>query len=67
MSRGDTVKLSIKMDKQGRIVIPKEVRNRLHKGQIFELDYIEDYLKSEPYNKKTCVDAIILEICKEKS
>lgn len=57
------MKLSVKMDKQGRIIIPKQIRERLHEGQKFELDYIEDYIKSEPYNKKMCKDAIILEIC----
>lgn len=60
------MKLSVKMDKQGRIIIPKQIRERLKKGQKFELDYIEDYIKSEPYNKATCVDAIILEICNGK-
>lgn len=61
------MKLSVKMDKQGRIIIPKEIRKRLHEGQTFKMDYIEDYIKSEPYNKATCVDAIILEICNERS
>ncbi len=55
------------MDKQGRIIIPKQIREKLHERQKFELDYIEDYIKSEPYNKKMCVDAIILEICNERN
>lgn len=61
------MKLSIKMDKQGRIIIPKEIRKRLYEGQRFEMDYIEDYIKSEPYNKASCVDAIILEIRNERN
>lgn len=60
------MKLSLKMDKQGRIVIPKEVRNRLQENQKFKLDYIEDYIVSEPYDKKNSVAAIILEICNER-
>ena len=60
------MKLSLKMDKQGRIIIPKQIRERLNEGQKFKLDYIEDYIKSEPYNKKMCMDAIILELCNER-
>lgn len=60
------MKLSLKMDKQGRIVIPKEVRNRLQENQKFKMDYIEDYIVSEPYDKKNSVAAIILEICNER-
>jgi len=60
------MKLSLKMDKQGRIVIPKEVRNRLQENQKFKMDYIEDYIVSEPYDKKNSVSAIILEICNER-
>lgn len=60
------MKLSLKMDKQGRIVIPKEIRKRLQENQKFELDYIEDYIVSEPYDKKNSVAAIILEICNER-
>jgi len=61
------LKLSVKMDKQGRIIIPKEIRNLLREEQTFKVDYIEDYIKSYPYNKATCTDAIILEICNERS
>ncbi len=60
------MKLSVKMDRQGRIVIPKEIRKLLQEEQLFKVDYIEDYIKSHPYNKATCTDAIILEICNER-
>lgn len=55
------------MDKQGRILIPKQIRQKLHEGQTFKMDYIEEYMRSEPYNKATCEDAIILEICNERN